>query len=88
MGVWCRMGSHRPVPSDRWNDGYYFSCCADCGIDLISRGGKWQPVPKGYRVVWKPRESWQIDWTARMRSETFLQLPESSQRHPDDSRTR
>jgi hypothetical protein len=50
------------VPSDIWNEGYYFSRCACCDREMIGRGGYWQPVPRGYRVVWKPRTAAAIIW--------------------------
>lgn len=64
MAILCRLGRHRAIPSDRWNDGYFFSRCGRCGCDLVRRRDKWRAVPKGYRVVWRPRLPGQIDWTA------------------------
>jgi hypothetical protein len=63
MDIFCKLGKHSAEPSDRWNDGYYFTRCARCGIDLIKRSSDWRAVPRGYRVVWRPRQSWEIDWT-------------------------
>ena len=67
MDIFCKLGKHRAEPSDRWNDGYYFSRCADCGIDLIRRTARWRAVPKGYRVVWEKRREGEIDWSQWMR---------------------
>ena len=62
MSILCRLDMHRAVPSNIWNDGFYFSRCSDCGCDMIGRGGKWQRVPRGYRVVWRPRTGDEISW--------------------------
>lgn len=62
MSIKCLLTGHRPVPSDIWNDGYYFTRCACCEREMIGRGGFWEPVPRGYRVVWKPRNGPTLDW--------------------------
>jgi hypothetical protein len=76
MNIKCALAFHRAVLKERYNEGYYFSSCAACGSDLVRRSGgrKWRAPPKGYRVVWKKREAWQIDWDERMRG----QLPEGA----------
>ena len=63
MSILCRLDMHRAVPSNIWNEGFYFSRCSDCGCDMIGRGGKWQRVPRGYRVVWRPRTGDDVTWT-------------------------
>lgn len=63
MAILCRMGRHRPLPSELWNHGYFFGRCGRCGCELIRRGPEWRPVPKGYRIVWKQRLGPPIDWT-------------------------
>lgn len=51
----CEFGWHQAMPSKRWNGRYCFSRCARCGVDMVSTpSGKWR-VPKGYRIVWKPK---------------------------------
>lgn len=64
MNIFCRTGAHSPVASNVWNDGYYFSECARCGREMIKAGGtdRWRPVPKNYRIVWKPRTEDDVDW--------------------------
>lgn len=65
MPLRCMIGWHRPAESDLWNNGYYFSHCERCSQPLIKRpNGKWQEVPKGKQIVWKPRTEWDIDWSA------------------------
>ena len=55
MPILCSLGFHRPSPDQVWNKGWYFTSCARCGTDLVRTGsGKWH-VPKGQKVVWKPR---------------------------------
>lgn len=51
----CEFGWHQAMPSKRWNGRYCFSRCARCGVDMVSTpSGKWR-VPKGYKIVWKPK---------------------------------
>lgn len=55
MALLCDLGFHRPSPDETWNKGWYFTTCSRCGADMIRTGsGKWR-VPKGRKVVWKPR---------------------------------
>jgi hypothetical protein len=60
----CGLGLHEAIPSDVWNDGFYFSHCRHCERALIRRSGRWRIVPKGYQVVWKPRTDQDVDWKA------------------------
>ncbi|HKT14633.1 MAG TPA: hypothetical protein VJR87_04425 [Allosphingosinicella sp.] len=62
MSILCRLAQHKAVPSQIWNDGYYFSRCRSCGCEMIGRGGIWQRVPRGFRVVWRERTGERIDW--------------------------
>ena len=63
MSVWnnfaqilCRLGRHRAEPDEVWNRGYYFSRCSACGSDLVrTASGKWH-VPKGRKIVWRPKK--------------------------------
>ena len=64
MGVLCSLGRHEALPSDVWNDGFYFSSCRHCDRALVRRRGRWRTVPKGYQVVWKPRTEEDVDWKA------------------------
>jgi CheY-like chemotaxis protein len=52
MSVACALRGHAPGPDQVGNRGYTFGRCRRCGADLIRRGDVWQPVPKGYRIVW------------------------------------
>jgi hypothetical protein len=50
-----------PIASARWNDGYCFTSCSRCGRDMVrSAFGEWH-VPKGFRVVWRPRPPGNLD---------------------------
>ena len=51
----CRLGFHGPEPGEVWNRGYFFTRCRRCGADLVrTAAGKWH-IPKGRKVVWKPK---------------------------------
>jgi hypothetical protein len=63
MGLSCLLGRHKAVPSDVWNHGYYFSRCSVCDCEMIGRGGEWNAVPRGYKVVWRPRTEEEMSWT-------------------------
>ena len=62
MRILCLVAGHRPVPSNIWNDGHYFSRCSNCDCEMIGRGGAWRRVPRGYKVVWRPRTA-ETNWT-------------------------
>jgi CheY-like chemotaxis protein len=51
----CAIGGHAPGPEPIRNRGIDFTRCRRCGSDLVRKRGAWQAVPKGYRVVWRPR---------------------------------
>jgi hypothetical protein len=68
MHIGCLIGKHQAVPSTLWNDGHFFSKCRHCECDMISQGGPWQPVPKGYAVKWRPRTEIDARWDQRLRS--------------------
>jgi CheY-like chemotaxis protein len=53
MSMLCALRGHAPGPHQVSNRGYTFAICRRCGADLILRNEAWQPVPKGYRIVWK-----------------------------------
>jgi hypothetical protein len=53
----CRIGCHRPASAARWNQGYGFTRCGRCGVDLVrSLLGDWH-VPERHRVVWSRLET-------------------------------
>ena len=56
MRLLCLLTKHQPIPSNIWNDGYYFSRCSGCDCEMIGRGGRWQSIPRGFKVVWRPRD--------------------------------
>jgi hypothetical protein len=52
----CRFGLHHPAPGEVWNRGMWFTRCSGCDTDMVrTAGGGWH-VPKGQKVVWKPRQ--------------------------------
>jgi hypothetical protein len=52
----CRLGMHRAASDEVWNRGYYFTRCVRCEVDLVrTPSGNWH-VPKGQKVVWKPKK--------------------------------
>jgi hypothetical protein len=51
----CWLGRHVAVERGVRNHNHEFGRCDRCRRDLIRHGERWKPVPKGYRVVWKPR---------------------------------
>lgn len=51
----CKLGLHVPAEDAVWNRGFFFGACRHCGTDLVrTAAGKWH-VPKGRKIVWKPR---------------------------------
>jgi hypothetical protein len=53
MSIFCRLGGHQAGPQVRTNGGATFGRCRGCGADLILAASGWQPVPRGYRIVWR-----------------------------------
>ena len=53
MKLACLFGRHRARASAVRNQGLYFSRCAHCERDMVRSLGRWRPVPKGFRVVWR-----------------------------------
>lgn len=37
------------------NGRYEFGRCTRCAVDMMRREGSWKTVPKGFRIVWRPR---------------------------------
>jgi hypothetical protein len=53
MKLACLLGSHEARASAVRNQGLYFSACLHCERDMVRSLGRWQKVPKGFRVVWR-----------------------------------
>lgn len=53
MKFTCLLGRHEARASAVRNQGLYFSACLHCGHDMVRSLGRWQPVPKGFRVIWR-----------------------------------
>ena len=67
MKILCRIGRHKALPSNVWNDGHFFSACERCGEQLIRvPSGRWTVVPRNMRVVWRPRSDQDIVWPGHM----------------------
>jgi hypothetical protein len=49
----CALGRHKTDLLVRWNDGYYFTRCRRCGLDLVRTAFSGWTAPKRYRVVWQ-----------------------------------
>jgi CheY-like chemotaxis protein len=52
MSMICRLKGHDPHSDEVCNAGRCFTRCRRCSADLVKKGQAWEPVPKGYRVVW------------------------------------
>jgi CheY-like chemotaxis protein len=57
MTLLCRLKGHDPDPDEVCNAGRCFTRCRRCGQDLVKEGDAWQPVPKGFRIVWKAADA-------------------------------
>ena len=49
------FGRHDVIAFGVRNDNNEFARCRRCHCDLVRAGSGWKPVPKGFRVVWRPR---------------------------------
>jgi hypothetical protein len=59
----CSIAMHKALPSNVWNNGYFFSRCHRCGRDMIRPpNGSWKRLPRGMAVVWKPITDNDIRW--------------------------
>jgi hypothetical protein len=59
----CSIAMHKALPSNVWNNGYFFSRCYRCGRDMIRPpSGGWKRIPRGMAVVWKPIADNDIRW--------------------------
>jgi hypothetical protein len=54
MSLLCFGGKHAARTGETWNQGLYFSSCRRCGCDMIRADKTWEPVPLGFRIVWRP----------------------------------
>jgi hypothetical protein len=62
MSLLCLAGKHAVRPGGVWNQGLNFSRCRRCGRDMVRVEAKWQPAPRGFRIVWKPvMRPWHAD---------------------------
>lgn len=52
MNITCIWQGHIARDHGVWNQGYCFSQCRRCSIDLIRTSDDWHRVPRGYRVAW------------------------------------
>ena len=57
MKFLCLIGRHQPGPEVVRNQGFTFGRCGGCECDLVRSMGRWQTVPKGFRVVWRGAEA-------------------------------
>lgn len=55
MGLACTFGRHTPVTRGIRNEDNEFGRCIRCNCDLVHVGRRWKRVPKGLKVVWRPR---------------------------------
>ncbi|HLL59937.1 MAG TPA: hypothetical protein VK391_08640 [Allosphingosinicella sp.] len=55
MRLRCRFGKHQVVEGGMRNGKHEFGRCKGCGIDMMRSDADWQRVPKGFRIVWRPR---------------------------------
>lgn len=66
MGILCSLGWHRPAIKIVRNRAFRFSACATCGIEIVDQGdGVWRPIPRGFRVVWRPVANARTVWEDR-----------------------
>ena len=57
MSLLCLIGRHRPRPHVVRNQGFTFGRCCGCERDLVRSLGRWQTVPRGFRIVWRSAEA-------------------------------
>lgn len=53
MYLLCFAGKHAARTGEIWNQGLYFSSCRRCGCDMVRADKVWEPVPHGFRIVWR-----------------------------------
>jgi hypothetical protein len=55
MAIRCALGMHVVISRGVRNGHHVFGRCDRCGVDMTLSKSGWAPVPKGFRVVWRPR---------------------------------
>lgn len=56
MAIACMLGRHTVVERGVRNGSYEFARCDRCRCDLMRGESRpWERVPKGFKVVWRPR---------------------------------
>lgn len=55
MSIACALGRHVVVDRGVSNREHQFGRCGRCSCDLVRVGSAWKRVPKGFKVVWRPR---------------------------------
>ena len=56
MSLACSVLGHSEASNTVSNEGYQFSTCTRCGIDLVQSGeGRWIAPPRGFRIVKRAR---------------------------------
>lgn len=56
MAIACMLGRHAIEQAGVRNGRYEFARCDRCRCDLMRAGDRaWERVPRGFKVVWKPR---------------------------------
>jgi hypothetical protein len=53
MSFLCFAGKHAARTGEIWNQGLFFSSCRRCGCDMVRADKVWEPVPRGFRIVWR-----------------------------------
>lgn len=56
MSLFCLAGKHAARTGETWNQGLCFSSCRRCGCGMVRADKAWEPVPHGFRIVWRPAE--------------------------------
>ncbi len=55
MAISCIFGRHSVADRGVRNGQHEFGRCDRCRCDMMRNGSAWKRVPKGYKVVWRPR---------------------------------
>lgn len=59
MPIACLLGRHAIAQAGVRNGTHEFARCDRCRCDLMrAQGQSWQRVPKGLKVVWRPRDAY------------------------------
>jgi hypothetical protein len=57
MGISCALGRHDVVARGIRNGKYEFGRCLRCACDMMRADADWKRVPRGFKVVWRPKGS-------------------------------